>query len=223
HVLWVTPGKRAARAFRRRRHVGAHDAEHLRHRAVWDPGRDAEQAARLVTRASSAAAAWWSGANITPNVDVTASYDASSYGRCSQSATSKRISNCSLAVRLRALAINVSAESTPVTSRPRAAAGRASSPVPVATSSSCWPGRSSRRSSSASIADRCCSDTCSYGAELQAMLCRSFNAPNVICVPFIDLPRHEGLGPRVHGWTAAVKCETQTKRFEIRTDQRPGD
>ena len=47
--------------------------------AIWPPGR--------VTRASSAAAAWWSGANITPQVDETASKLASSNSSCSQSPT----------------------------------------------------------------------------------------------------------------------------------------
>ena len=98
------------------------------------------------TRASSRATAAWSGANITPNVEVTVSNDASGYGSASQSPTCNSTATpCSAACRL-AVSISAGARSSPVTAAPARAARSAIAPVPHATSSQRSPARTPSRS-----------------------------------------------------------------------------
>ena len=54
------------------------------------------------TRASSSAAAWWCGANITPIEDITMSKDSSSNGRFSASAVTQSSSTPASCARARA-------------------------------------------------------------------------------------------------------------------------
>ena len=61
--------------------------------AIVPPGRH--------TRTSSPAARSWSGANITPTTEITASKDASSNGSASASPSTKRTGSCSAAARSR--------------------------------------------------------------------------------------------------------------------------
>ena len=96
------------------------------------------------TRASSRAAASWSGAKMNPRQELTTSNDASSYGSASASPRSNWISGA----LARATSSIPGAMSTPVTCAPAAAARMATPPVPVATSSQRSPGRGSRRATS---------------------------------------------------------------------------
>ena len=73
----VAPGERVAGAFGWRRHVGGHHLEELGYAARGMPASSASLPPGRVTRASSAAAARWSGVNITPKAETTTSNSAS--------------------------------------------------------------------------------------------------------------------------------------------------
>jgi hypothetical protein len=92
------------------------------------------------TRASSAAATFWRGANITPNVDSTRSKLASSNGSASASPSIHSIVTSAAAARSRAASKSSGVRSSPVTSAPACAARIAALPVPVATSRTVIPG-----------------------------------------------------------------------------------
>ena len=66
--------------------------------AIVPPGR--------TTRSSSAAERSWSGANITPTTENTASYSPSSHGSASASASRNRTGRCSAAARARPRSIS---------------------------------------------------------------------------------------------------------------------
>ncbi len=102
------------------------------------------------TRASSPAASRWRGANITPKQDVTRSNDASSNGSSSASPSTKRTSRPASAARTRAASSSRGVRSRPVTLDPASAAGIATLPVPVATSSRLTPGAACARSTTSS-------------------------------------------------------------------------
>lgn len=99
------------------------------------------------TRASSAAACSWLGANITPKLDVTTSKLSSSYGSSSASAKPKLIGKDSSAASFFAVSTNTGEKSDAVTTAPARAARTATAPVPVATA----PGGPSVQISSALV------------------------------------------------------------------------
>lgn len=99
-----------------------------------------------VTRTSSCAASSWRGANITPKHDVTASKEQSSKGSASASPSTNSIRAPASCARPRAISSSRGVRSRPVTLAPASAAGIATLPVPVATSSSRTPSAACARS-----------------------------------------------------------------------------
>ena len=102
------------------------------HSAIRPPG--------LTTRASSAAATEWRGANMIPNVEIAASKLASSNGRSSASASTHSSSTPCCSARRRPGSNNSGVRSEATTSAPRMAAWIAALPLPAAMSSTRSPG-----------------------------------------------------------------------------------
>ena len=96
-------------------------------RTILPPGRR--------TRAISEAACLWSGANMTPNTDSTASKLSSSKGSASASPSTHSISSPSASASRLPASSSEGVRSSPVTWAPLRAAGRVAFPEPQATSS----------------------------------------------------------------------------------------
>ena len=102
------------------------------------------------TRASSAAATAWRGANMQPKEESTTSKLSSSNGSASTSPSTQSTATPAALARDRAAGKCSGVRSTPVTRPPARAAGIATLPVPQATSSTASPGRTPARSTSRS-------------------------------------------------------------------------
>ncbi len=95
-----SPRRRRAHAGRRR-DVLADGPEQAADEPPRGPAGQRDRAPGRHTRTSSLAARSWSGANMTPTTEMTASKDASSNGSASASPSTKRTGSCSAAARSR--------------------------------------------------------------------------------------------------------------------------
>ena len=112
------------------------------------------------TRAISEAAWRWSGANITPNTEITASKLPSSNGSASASPSRHSISTPASAAAARPPSRSSGVRSSPVTVAPVRAAGIVALPVPQATSrtSSSGPIAAASTAASPALSIQCTTD-----------------------------------------------------------------